>query len=178
MAGVWIVSDNRGHALELLNIGRQLAAKMGTCVSLLLYQERKEIEDYINYGADDVMLLPSLSGEQLPESYVPVISEEAKKEDPDLIIFAATPRGKNIAALIAEELDAGLVSSCMAIDFDYVHKTLLMDRLAYGGAAVQKLTCSARPAMVTIPPRTYEPAAGRRPKRTRPGTPYTSTFRS
>jgi len=156
MAGVWIVSDNRGHALELLNIGRQLAAKMGTCVSALLYKERKEIEDYINYGADEVMLLPSLSGEQSLESYVPVISEEARKGDPDLILFAATPRGKNMAALIAEELNAGLVSSCMAIDFNYGNKTLVMDRLAYGGAAVQKVTCSARPAMATIPPRTYE----------------------
>lgn len=158
MAGVWIVSDNRGQALELLNIGRQLAAKMGTPVSALIYQDREEIEDYINHGADDIMLLPSLSGEQPPEGYIPVICEEARKGDPDLILLAATPRGKNIAALMAEKLHVGLVSSCTAIDFNEENKTLVMERLAHGGAAVQKVTCSTRPAMATIPPRTYEAA--------------------
>ena len=33
-----------------------------------------------------------------------------------------------------------------------------MERLAYGGAAIQKLTSSAKPVIVTVPPRTFEPA--------------------
>jgi electron transfer flavoprotein alpha subunit len=159
MAGVWIVSDKRGHALELLNIGRQLAAKMGTRVSALLYQNRELIEDYVNHGADEVMLLSPLSSEQPPESFIPVIIEEARKGDPDLILLSATPGGKQMAALIAENLNVGLVSNCMAIDFNEGKKTLVMDRLAYGGAAVQKVICSARPAMATIPQRTYEAAS-------------------
>ncbi len=160
MAGVWIISDNRGRAMELLNIGRELASKMGTRVSALLYQDREEMEDYFNHGADEVMLLPPLTSEQPPESYIPVIIEEARKGDPDLILLAATPGGKQMAALIAEELNVGLVSSCMAIDFNAGNKTLVMDRLAYGGAALHTVTCSARPAMATIPPRTYETAVG------------------
>jgi electron transfer flavoprotein alpha subunit len=106
------------------------------------------------------MLLPPLTSEQPPESYIPVIIEEARKGDPDLILLAATPGGKQMAALIAEELNVGLVSSCMAIDFNAGNKTLVMDRLAYGGAALHTVTCSARPAMATIPPRTYETAVG------------------
>jgi electron transfer flavoprotein alpha subunit len=158
MAGVWIVSDNRRQALELLNIGRELASKMGTSVSALLYQDREGIEDYINHGADEVMLLPPLTSEQPPESYIPVIIEEARIADPDLILLAATPRGKNMAALLAARLNVGLVSSCTEIDFNEGNKAFVMDRLAYGGAALHKVTCSARPAMATIPPRTYETA--------------------
>jgi electron transfer flavoprotein alpha subunit len=47
----------------------------------------------------------------------------------------------------------------MALKFDDESKTLIMERLAYGGAAVQKVTCTTRPVMATIPPKTFEPAA-------------------
>ena len=164
MSGVWIISENRRQSMELLNIGRQLADKTGTRASVLLYQDREYAEDCINHGADEVMLLPPLSGAQPSESYLPVIVEEARKSEPDLILLPATSRGKNMAAMIAARLNAGLVSSCTQIDYEEGSKTLVMERLAYGGAAVQKVTCSARPAMATIPPRTYEagmPKTGR-----------------
>ena len=144
--------------MELLNIGRQLADKMGTRASALLYQDREYADDCISHGADEVMLLPSMSSEQPPESCIPVIVEEARKEKPELILLPATPRGKNMAALIAARLNVGLVSGCTQIAFDEGSKTLVMERLAYGGAALHKVTCSTRPAMATIPQRTYETA--------------------
>jgi electron transfer flavoprotein alpha subunit len=158
MAGVWIISENRERALELLNIGRQLAAKMGTRVSALLYQDSEEVQDCISHGADQVMLLPSLSSDQSPEIYIPVIIEEVKKGDPDLILLPATARGKDMAARIAARLDVGLCSSCIALNFDDGSKSLVMERLAYGGVAVQTVICATRPAMATIPPRTYDTA--------------------
>ncbi len=158
MSGVWIISENHRQSTELLNIGRQLADKMGTRAAALLYQDLEHAQDCVSHGADEVMLLPTLSSEQPAESCIRVIVEESKKGDPDLILLSATPRGKNMAALLAARLNAGLVSSCTQIDYDEESKTLVMERLAYGGAAVQKVICSARPAMATIPPRTYEAA--------------------
>jgi electron transfer flavoprotein alpha subunit len=158
MSGVWIISENRRQSIELLNIGRQLADKMGTHAAVLLYKDRDHTEDCLNRGADEVMLLTMLSDEQSAESCIPVIVEESQKGDPDLILLSATPRGKNMAALLAARLNVGLVSSCTQIDYDEPSKTLVMERLAYGGAAVQKVICSARPAMATIPPRTYDTA--------------------
>ncbi len=157
MAGVWIISENREQALELLHIGRELAVKMGTSVSALLCQDREQAQDYINHGADEVFILPPLAGDQSIDAYIPIIIEEAKKNDPDLILISATAKGKDIAARTASGLDTGLCSSCISIDFDEGSKTLVMERLAYGGAAVQKVICTTRPAMATIPPRTYEP---------------------
>jgi len=158
MSGVWIISENRERALELLNIGRQLAATMGTRVSALLYQDGKEVQDYVSHGADEVLLLPPLSSDQSPDIYIPVIIEEAKKGEPDLILLPATARGKDMAARIAARLDVGLCSSCIALNFDEDSKSLVMERLAYGGVAVQKVICAARPAMASIPPRTFEKA--------------------
>ncbi len=159
MAGVWIFAENHEQTLELLNIGRQLAAEMGTTVSALLCRGHDRADDYINRGADEVLLLPPLADTQSLDAYIPVICEEAKKADPNIILLCATSRGKDLAARIAARLNAGLCSGCTAFKYDAESKTLIMERLAYGGAAVQKVTCVTRPVMAAIPPKTFEPAA-------------------
>jgi electron transfer flavoprotein alpha subunit len=158
MAGVWIFAENREQAQELLNIGRQLATRMKTELSAFLWRDRERAGDCIACGADEVFVLASLPEDQSVEAYIPVIAEEAKKGDPDLFLFAATSRGKEMAARIAARLDTGLCSQCTAFSFDEEAGMLAMERLAYGGAAIQKVTCPTRPAMATIPPRTFEPA--------------------
>ena len=52
MAGVWIFAENREQTLELLNVGRQLAAEMETGVSALLWYDHERAGDYIFHGAD------------------------------------------------------------------------------------------------------------------------------
>ena len=158
MAGVWIFAENHDRILELLNIGRQMAMKMETRVCALISHKPERAEEYIRRGADEVLVLPPLAGNQPLDAYIPVIAEESKKADPDIILISATSRGKDLAARIATRLNAGLCSGCMALKFDDESKTLIMERLAYGGAAVQKVTCTTRPVMATIPPKTFEPA--------------------
>jgi electron transfer flavoprotein alpha subunit len=103
-------------------------------------------------------LLPALPPDQPFGAYLPAIEQEAKAGSPDLILFNATARGKEMAACLAARLDCGLCSSCTALSFDKGAGTVVMERLAYGGAAIQKLTSSARPVIVTVPPRSFEPA--------------------
>ena len=158
MAGVWILAENRGQTLELLNIGRDLASKMGTKLTAFLWQDRELAEEYISHGADEVMLLPSLPEDQSLDAYVPVITEEAQKEDPDIFLVAATMRGKEMAARIATRLNTGMCSDCISLNLNEESKTLEMERLAFGGAAVQKVICPTRPVMATIPLRAFEPA--------------------
>jgi len=159
MAGIWIFTDNREQALELLNIGRRLAEKMGTTVSALLAGNPDAARDYIAHGADEVLLLPPLAADQSPEAYLPVIADEAGKADPDVFLCTATARGKELAARIATRLATGLCSSCIALDYDENGKVIQMQRLAYGGTALQKMICLMRPVMATIPMRTFAPAA-------------------
>lgn len=158
MAGIWILAENREQALELLNIGRQLAARMAAGLSVFLWRNREQAGDCIACGADEVFVLASLSEDQSLEAHIPVLAEEARKGDPDLFLFAATSRGKEMAARLAARLDTGLCSHCTAFSFDEETKMLTMERLAYGGMAIQKVTCPTRPVMATIPPRTFAPA--------------------
>lgn len=159
MAGIWIYAENREQALELLNMGRQLANKMGTAVSIVTVGHTDAARIYIDYGADNVLLLPALAADQSHDAYLPVIVDEARKADPDVFLCIATSKGKELAARIATRLETGLCSSCMALDYDEKGNVLQMQRLAYGGAALQHVICLRRPAMATIPPRTFEPAA-------------------
>ena len=80
----------------------------------------------------------------------------AEEADPDLIIVSATYRGKQIAARVAGRLDTGLCSGCTAVRVNAGQFEL--DRLAYGGTAVQTVACTRRPAMVTIAPGLFESA--------------------
>ncbi len=157
MAGIWILAENKEQTLELLTIGRFLAAKKGVGLSVLTIGDPGRAGDYPLYGADEILRLPPLADDQSPEAYIPVICEEAKKADPDVFIVAATVRGREIAARIANRLETGLCSNCLKMFFDE-QGTLVMERLVYGGAAVQKLTCATRPVMATVPPGTFESA--------------------
>jgi electron transfer flavoprotein alpha subunit len=158
MAGVWALAENREQSLELLNIGRELASKLGVKLVSLILHDHSQAQDHIDYGADEVLLLPALVADQTLEAYVSVIVDEAKQEDPDIFLVAGTLRAKEMATRIASRLDTGLCSDCTSLKLDDEGKTLEMERLVFGGAGIQKVVCLTRPQMATIPVRTFEPA--------------------
>ncbi|NLU49838.1 MAG: electron transfer flavoprotein subunit alpha/FixB family protein [Syntrophomonadaceae bacterium] len=166
MAGVWILAEHHNQVLELLGVGRDLATKQGTRLTALIWDDRERVQEYIDCGADEVLLLAPPASGQPPEAYVPVIVAEALTQDPDIFLIEATLRGKDMAARIAARLNTGLCSECGGLTLDEKEDRLVMERLIYGGAAVQTLVCSTRPQMATIPPRAFAPA---QPQGTRQG---------
>ncbi|HOV80993.1 MAG TPA: electron transfer flavoprotein subunit alpha/FixB family protein [Bacillota bacterium] len=183
MAEIWIFAENREQTLELLNAGRSLAGGLGAKVAAFAL-DGKLAEEYINHGADEVLVLPSLAEDQPLESYVSVIAEEARREKPDIFLIGGTQRGKEMAARIAARLNTGLCSGCTALRLDE-KKQLVMERMLFGGAAVQTVVCTTRPQMAAVPPRTFEqasPAKGREGKVRElppvPGTPVTVVKRT
>ena len=158
MAGIWIIAETREQALELLGAGRTLAPDMGAALTAVVRKEAGPPEDYIARGADEVLLLAELPPEAPFGAHLPVIEQEAKTASPDLILFISSARGKELAGRLAARLGAGLCSGCTALAFDKGSGSIRMERLAYGGAAIQKLTSSAKPVIVAMPPRSFEPA--------------------
>ena len=158
MAGIWIIAETREQALELLGAGRTLAPDMGAALTAIVRKEAGPPEDYIARGADEVLLLAELPPEAPFGAHLPVIEQEAKTASPDLILFISSARGKELAGRLAARLGAGFCSGCTALAFDKGSGSIRMERLAYGGAAIQKLTSSAKPVIVAMPPRSFEPA--------------------
>ncbi len=177
MPGIWVFAETREQTLELLSAGGDLSKGM-TAKLVTFAPDDQFAQEYISHGADEVFLLPPLTDDQPFEAYLPVLTETAREEDPDVILMAATPRCKEIAARLAVRLETGLCSEATRIDPQGV--LLRMERMAYGGAAIQTVHCQARPVMATVPPRTFEsaqPLDGREGKITRLKTPAQSAVK-
>ncbi len=157
MSGVWIYADKYEQGLELLTVGRGLADRLGIKLTALVSGDNNRAQDFIARGADEVLLLPALAENQPVQDYVPLMADEAGEADPDVFLIAASLKGKEMAARIAARLDTALCSECISMDIDDKGQ-LGMERLMYGGAAIQKVSISSRPQMATIPLRAYEAA--------------------
>lgn len=159
MAGVWILADRQEPALELLTVGRDLADKTGGWLVAVVSGTQTEAQEYIRHGADEVMLMPPLADSEPITAYVPVIAAEAGQADPDIILVAGTSRGKEMAARLAARLKTGLGSDCISLNYDINQRRLVMERLVYGGAAVQTVVGLTRPQMATVPPKAFTAGA-------------------
>ena len=152
MAAIWVYAEERDQTLELLNAGSGPARALDATL-VAFASDRVSAEDYLDHGADEVLLLPPLVAGQPIEAYVDVFVSAAREADPDVFLVGATQRGKEIAARVATRLGTGLCGGCIGFEFDEERQRLVMERLLYGGAAVQKVVCKTRPQMATIPPR-------------------------
>ncbi len=157
MVAIWVYSEERDKTLELLNAGSELAHALDATL-VAFAPDRVWAEDCLDHGADEVLLLPSLAAGQPIEAYVDVFVSAARESDPDVFLVGASQRGKEIAARVAARLGTGLCGGCIGFEFDEERQRLVMERLLYGGAAVQKVVCKTRPQMATIPPRTFDRA--------------------
>ncbi|HOI73993.1 MAG TPA: electron transfer flavoprotein subunit alpha/FixB family protein [Syntrophales bacterium] len=161
MAGIWIFAEHAGQALELLHAAQSLVdAGMGGELTAFSWPGGPAPDELGAGGADEVLMLPALAEDQPLEAYAPAILVDARQERPDLLLFAATARGKDLAAQIAAGLDAGLCSGCISLHWDKESKTLEMERLLYGGAAVQRIAPLAFPVLAAVPPGTFRAGPG------------------
>lgn len=158
MAGIWVFAENREQTMELLNAGKSLAADFATKLTAFA-RDRESARDYIGHGADEVLLLAPQADDQQLESFVPVIADAAKVDDPDVFLMCATRRGNEMAARIAARLGTGLCSGCNALRVDNGNRLLTMERLLFAGLAIQTVAPKSRPQMATVTPRTFDPAA-------------------
>ncbi len=79
------------------------------------------------------------------------------KANPDLVLMGATKKGKEIAPKLATRLKIGCISDALKVVQD--GKDCTAQRLVWGGNSIATVKSSGV-AIVTIPPRSYEPASG------------------
>ena len=158
MAGIWIFAEKKELVLELLTPGGELAARQGGILTVVIPAAEGAPADYIAAGAGEVVLLSPLPEDMGLTAWLPVLAGEIKAADPEAVLMAATSRGKELAARLAARLETGLASNCLSLA-PGADGALVMERLSYGGAALQRVTVTGRPVLATIPPRTFPPAA-------------------
>ncbi len=117
---VWVFAEQHGARLEdtpleLLSKARHLADTLGVEVAALLLGDDVSAlaQKLIQCGADKVYLAedPKLKTYQTA-SYAKVICDLIEKHAPQIVLYGATPVGRDLAPRIASAMKAGLTADC------------------------------------------------------------------
>ena len=145
---VWIYAEQEAGEInpasfELLGKARELAGSLNEKVGAVLVG--KDIKgltrELIAYGADKVYIADhALLDKFLPVPYTKAVSELVLKYKPQMMLFSATPLGREVAPRVAYRIGSGLTADCTALDIidfkrgDKEHIAILMQtRPALGG---------------------------------------------
>jgi electron transfer flavoprotein alpha subunit len=165
---VWVFAEQEDGALhdvalELCGRARQLADRLGVQVGAVLagWNIRELAYRLIAHGADKVYLVEHRKLDHYQtQPYARVMCELIGRHQPQVVIYGATPLGRDLAPRIASEMKAGLTADCTALEVadvtdpktKAVHRNLLLQiRPAFGGNIIATIVNYDRwPQMATV----------------------------
>jgi len=160
MIAVFIEVHNgqaKRSSLEVLSEAARLARPDGSRVTALFAGggPAAEAGEAFRFGAAEAIYLesPALAAYSA-QGYALAVAGWLEESGPDLVLFAATALGKDLAPRVAALLDVGLVSDCTCLrkgrdGFEFV-------RPAYGGKVLLTLTMNRRPALAALRPNVFK----------------------
>jgi electron transfer flavoprotein alpha subunit len=160
------IDQYQGAALpaswETLGAGRLLAGQIGDSrlVVMAVGQNSAQVAGQaFQLGAEEALAAddPSLT-DYRSEAYVSLLVKVARELAPVAMLFPATNRGRELAAMCAIDLESGILSD--AISLEVQGGKILATRPIYAGKALSKVACYASPVIITTRSRAFEkPAA-------------------
>ncbi len=165
---VWVYAeqeDGQLHdvSLELCGKARELADRLGVRMGAVLpgANVRGLCDTLIGHGADVVYLTddPHLSHYHTGP-YARVVVEMIEKHKPQIVMYGATPLGRDLAPRVASAAQAGMTADCTDLDIKDVtdprtkeiHENLLLQiRPAFGGNIIATIVnYDMWPQMATV----------------------------
>ena len=148
--GVWVFAeqeDGKLHdvALELCGKARELADRLGVKAGAVLPGKGVAplAKSLIAHGVDNVYVVEDdRLGHYQTGPYTQVLSTLIEKHCPQIVIYGATPLGRDLAPRVASQMRAGMTADCTDLEISDVidpktkteHKNLLLQiRPAFGG---------------------------------------------
>ncbi len=168
IGNVWVFVEQEGGkiadvSLELVSKGAELAAKLNVKLEAVLLGNNVAqcCDTLFSYGCHKVILAEDPRLEPftvLP--YAKVIMDLIREKKPNILLFGATMKGRELAPRVASEKLAGLTADCTDLkidDFDdkvnkkfYANK-LMQIRPAFGGNIIATIVNTwDDPQMVTV----------------------------
>ncbi|MGC8607934.1 MAG: electron transfer flavoprotein subunit alpha/FixB family protein [Vulcanisaeta sp.] len=162
--GIWVYIEYvngtiKDGSLQLIGKARELASKINTDVTAVMLGSGlgDSVKEPIYYGADRVIYIdhPALV-KYVPHIYANVIVQLANKYKPEIILFAATKRGRELAPYVANSLRAGITADCTELDVDPKTRDLDQVRPTYGGNILAHIrTPTRRPQLASVRPNVF-----------------------
>jgi electron transfer flavoprotein alpha subunit len=161
---IWVYIDHfKGTALptswEAVGVAKSLGA---TVTGLVLGSGVEPVaKQALEYGADSVILSddPALADFRA-EVFASTVA--AAGETPDAIFLPTSTRGRELAAMLAIDLNSGVLVDVTGVELS--GDKLVVVRPIYSGKIMQKVTCASKPQIVTLRGRAFPkpaPAAGK-----------------
>ena len=165
---VWAECELKGERLlpkrvvyELLSQGRRLADQLGQdLVAVALGDERLAgLESLCAGGADRVLACRhQLLGQYSTDGFTNVLSAVIAGRKPAVLLYGATPNGRDLAPRIAARLRLGLTADCTGLDIDEQGQ-LVQTRPAFGGNIMASIIAPySRPQTATVRPNVFKAA--------------------
>jgi electron transfer flavoprotein alpha subunit len=171
--GVWVFLEAKDGgiapvSLELLGAGRQLADKRKTELAgvMIGHGVTAAAQIAFEYGADKVYVYDApIYRDYRTESYMRAMLACIQKHKPEILLYGATPAGKDLASAVATDLPTGLTADSTQLDVEEDTGLLLASRPAFGGNIMATILCKKyRPQMATVRPKVMK-ALPRQPGR-------------
>lgn len=165
---VWAECEERDGGLlprrvvhELLTHGRRLADRLAQpLAAVVLGDERLAgLERLCHQGADRVICCRhALLGGYSTDGFTTALSAVVAKEKPSVLLFGATPNGRDLAPRVAARLRLGLTADCTGLAVDEQDQ-LVQTRPAFGGNIMASIvTPYTRPQLATVRPNVFAAA--------------------
>ncbi|MCP4429319.1 MAG: electron transfer flavoprotein subunit alpha/FixB family protein [Chloroflexi bacterium] len=169
MSGIWVWIENADGAngapavnaisREALGAARAVADGMGQpLTALVLGQDIGGIADAaFDLGADAALGCDdaSLANFRI-EAYGPLVVKLAQEKAPSVILAGASARGRDLAAWVAADLDAGLVADGSAVEVD--GDTVKVTRSVYAGKLLSTVFVTEGTQIITLRSRAFAQA--------------------
>ncbi len=162
---VWIEQKNDvavASCWEVVGKGRELANALGTSLVALVIGAKADATTQTaqTYGVDQVLVAidPALEQYRL-SAYTIGLKAAIAQSDATIVLTSATLRGRELAATVACELDAGLAPD--AVDLKIADGALVAVRSIYSGNILTDVTFAGDLQVASVRPRSFPmPEAG------------------
>lgn len=169
---LWVSAEPEGHgtrsvSLALLGKAKELASSLGERVGAVVACDRADdlFDDLIASGADVVYAIehPLLAAFH-PITFKKAIAGLVRQHRPQIMLFGATPLGRELAPRVAYACDSGLTADCTRLEVgDYTTGTISLlgilkqTRPALGGNVMATIMTRASPTqMATVRPGVFK----------------------
>jgi electron transfer flavoprotein alpha subunit len=165
MAGkVWAYVDQfkgEGHpaSWEVVAAGRKLAGELGTTLTAVVFGDGIDAaaKTAIQYGADDALAANNAAlAEFRHNPYASQLAALAKEYQPEIILFPTTTRGRELAGMVAIDLETGVLPDVIGMKLE--GGMVVVTRPVYAGKLLAKSRCEAKPQLITLRARSFEKA--------------------
>jgi electron transfer flavoprotein alpha subunit len=164
MSGVWVWIEQRAGEMkvisrEVLGAGRKVADDLGQPLTALVFGQ--DVADAaasaFDLGADAVIGCDDETLAQFRvEAYGPLLTNLAQERSPAVILVGASTRGRDLAAWVAADLDAGLVADGIGLAVN--DGTVKVTRPVYAGKLLADVHVTGGTQLISLRSRAFAPA--------------------